>query len=200
MNDELAGQLTHDWEIPAYARSMLWLDSESGSAKCEGSHGLFELEAPAPELTVRWGGADGIALKLLKWQPDNLHWDGSIALGGMVEMLHITELPELDLPLAVVHFSAQPLLVDTRPYPDASQRQLSQFPVPYFVDAVDDRLRPMMVTLITLSDSPLASYASDALLQKTPMHVYGRLADEEQGWHRFFALPLLWESVSLFAP
>ncbi|MDQ7027986.1 MAG: hypothetical protein Q9P01_21020 [Anaerolineae bacterium] len=201
MNDELAGQLTQDWEIPAYARTRLWLDSETGSSQCEGNHGLFELDAPTTELTLRWGSADGAPLKRLKWQADNLQWDGSVALGGMVEMLHLTELPTLDdLPVSVVHFSAQPLLADARPYPDASQRHLSEFPIPYYVDSVDDTMRPMMVTLLTLSDSPLTSHAQEAMLQKIPMHIYGRLADEAQGWHRFFALPILWESVSLFAP
>ena len=200
MNDELAGQLTQDWEIPAYARSLLWLDSEGGSAKCEGSHGIFELDAPTPVLTLRWGSADGAPLKQLKWQPDNLHWDGSVALGGMVEMVHITEIEALNEAVAVVYFSAQPLLPDTRPYPDASQRHLTEIPMPYYVDMVDDTQRPMIVTLLTLADSSLAAHAQESLLQKMPLHVYGRLADEAQGWHRFFAMPILWESVSLFAP
>jgi hypothetical protein len=91
-------------------------------------------------------------------------------------------------------------LPDTRPYPGASQRHLPEFPVPYYVDRVDDTTRPMVVTLLTLADSPLAAHAQEAMLQKMPLHIYGHLADEAHGWHRFFALPIIWESVSLFAP
>jgi hypothetical protein len=200
MNDEQAGQLTDDWEIPSYAQTMLWLDSETGTSRCEGAHGLFELDAPASVLTLRWGSHGGAPLTQLKWQPDNLGWDGTIRLGGMVEMLHLTEIETLGLPLAVVHFSAQPLLPETVPYPDASHRKQNLFEVPYYVDGVDDTLRPQIVTLITLSESMLVSHAQDAMLQKMPLHVYGRLAAEAKGWHRFFALPILWEGVSLFAP
>ena len=62
MNDDLAGQLTSDWLIPDYAQKRLWLDSETGSAQCEGENGLFELDAPAQILTLRWNGDEGIPL------------------------------------------------------------------------------------------------------------------------------------------
>lgn len=200
MNDDLAGQLTSDWQIPAYAQNRLWLDTETGSAKCEGAHGLFELEAPAQILTLRWNADDGLPLTQLKWQIDNLHWDGSVRLGGLVEAIHLTELTGVDFPLAIVSFSGQALRPSTKPYPDASQRELKQFALPDYLEGVDDDSEPMTVTLITFADSPLAGIAQDSLVQKHPLHVYGTLDNNEAHREDFFALPIVWESVTVFAP
>jgi len=199
MNDELSGQLCRQWNIPNYAQNHLWLDSESGAVRCEGGKGLFELEAAAQILTLRWGGAAGPPLPQLRWQADHLQWDGSIRAGGMVEALHLMEMPQLDLPVAVIYFSAQPLKPGIKPYPDVMQRQQTHFAVPDYLDAVDDDIQPQLLTLLTTGDSTLTTAAQDAMLNKMPLHAYGHLSDEEQGWHHFFALPILWESVTLFA-
>ena len=200
MNDEQSGQLTTEWQIPAYARNLLWLDTEAGSARCEGAQGLFELAAPSSELTLRWGGADGAPLIQFRWQPDDLGWAGEVRVGGMVEAIHLTEIPALDDLLAVIFFSAQPLLPAIRPYPDARQRPFATDDFPQYEKGVDDRLSPAIITLITLQDSPLAATAQEAMLQKMPLYAFGQLADEMQGWHEFFSLPILWDSVTLFAP
>lgn len=200
MNDDLSGQLTQAWVIPPYAQDQLWVDSESSSAQCAGAHGLFELDAPTAILTVRWGSNDGAALTQLRWRIDNLQWDGSVRLGGMVEAIHLTELPDTDLPMAVIAFSGQPLHPQTRPYYDASQRAITHFDAPDYLSGVDDSHMPRVVTLITLAESPLVSTAQESLMNQVPLHVYGRLADEADGWHRFFALPIVWESVTIFAP
>src|SRR5690606_9432904 len=124
------GQLTSDWQIPQYAQNRLWLDSEASSARCEGANGLFELDAPAQIVTLRWNADDGIPLTQLRWQIDNLHWDGSVRLGGLVEAIHLTELKGVDFPMAIVSFSGQALRPQTRPYADATQRDVKQFPIP----------------------------------------------------------------------
>ena len=73
------------------------------NVKAEGN-GLFELEAPAQILTLRWNSSDGLPLTQLTWQADNLAWDGSIRLGGIVEAIHLTQLPDIDYPLAIIFF------------------------------------------------------------------------------------------------
>lgn len=200
MNDDLTGQLTHNWELPTYAQNHLWLDGDASSAKCEGTHGLFELDAPEQILTLRWGSNDGAALTQLKWQIDNLQWDGSVRLGGIVEAVHLTELPDIELPMAVIYFSGQPLYPYTTPYPNAAQRQLTRFEIPNYIDGVDDNIQPTIVTLITMAESPLVAVAENSLLNSVPLHVYGSLAHQDDGWHEFFAMPLVWESVTIFAP
>jgi hypothetical protein len=200
MNDSLTAQLTSDYTIPAYAQNRLWLDSETGSAKCEGGKGLFELEAAAPILTLRWNGEHGVPLTQLAWQVDNLGWDGSIRLGGIVEALHLTHLPDIDYPLAIIFFSAQPLKPHIRPFPDASLRNLAHFPDASYIDGVDDSGEAWTVPFITFADSPLVPIAQESLSQHNPLHVFGSLANEEDSWHDYFALPLVWESVTVFAP
>lgn len=200
VNDALVGQLTQHWQIPEYAQNRLWVDSEASSAKCEGVQGLFELDAPAQILTVRWNSDEGIPLTQVNWQVDNLQWDGSVRLGGIVEAIHLTELSKVDFPMAIVFFSGQPLLPSTKPYPDVSQRDKSGFAIPEYIEGVDDSLVPMTVPLITFADSPLVGIAQESLVQKNPLHVYGRLDDSDANWHDFFALPIVWESVTVFEP
>ncbi|MEL6527069.1 MAG: hypothetical protein AAFQ07_15300 [Chloroflexota bacterium] len=200
MNDDLAGQLTSEWTIPPYAQNRLWLDSEASSARCEGANGLFELDAPAEVVTVRWNGDDGVYLTQLKWQIDTLGWDGSVRLAGLIESVHLTQLPDVDYPLAIVMVSAQPLLPYAKRYPDSTQRQLTRFPMPDYLDGVDDTLEPLAVPLLTFADSPLVAIAQDALVQKHPLHIFGSLDDSDSHWHEFFALPIIWESVTVFAP
>lgn len=200
MNDDLAGQLTSDWQIPEYAQGRLWLDSEAGSAQCEGSNGLFTLDAPAQVLTLRWNSDSGVPLTQLPWQIDNLHWDGSVRLGGIVEAVHLTQLPNVDFPMAIVMFSGQALHPETRPYPDVSQRGVDVFAMPDYLEGVDDEMPPMTVPLITFADSPLVNIAQESLMQHNPLHVYGSLDRSESHWHEFFALPIIWESVTVFAP
>ncbi|MGB7340170.1 MAG: hypothetical protein WBC91_14835 [Phototrophicaceae bacterium] len=200
MNDDLAGQLTSDWLIPDYAKGRLWLDSDAGSARCDGMYGLFELQAPTQVVTVRWNSDTGIPLTQLQWQIDNLHWDGSVRLGGLVESVHLTEIKGIDFPMAIVAFSGQPLRPTTSPYADAGERHMASLPVPDYLEGVDDEIEPMIVPLITFADSPLVAIAQDALVQKHPLHIYGTLDNSDSAWHEFFALPIIWESVTVFAP
>lgn len=200
MNDDLAGQLTSDWLIPDYAKGRLWLDSDGGSARCDGMYGLFELDAPTQILTLRWNSDEGLPLTQLRWQIDNLRWDGSVRLGGIVESVHLTQLPEIEFPMAIVMFSAQPLRPEIQAYPNASQRHMTQFTPSDYLDGVDDTMPPMSVPLITFADSPLVSIAQESLTQSNPLHIYGTLDNSESQWHDFFALPIIWESVTVFAP
>lgn len=200
MNDDLTGQLTDEWLIPEYAQKLLWLDSDASSAQCEGQNGLFELDAPAQILTLRWGSMDGAPLTQLRWQIDNLQWDGSVRVGGMVEAIHVKEYEQLDFPISIVYFSAQALKPHAMPYPDASQRTLTSFPVPFYEDDVEVDDEPSIITLIVPTDSHLAGAAQDSLMNKSPMHVYAHLATEDEGWHHFFAQPIIWDAVTLFTP
>src|SRR5689334_10339166 len=109
MNDSRTGQLTSGWTIPPYAREYLWLDTESGSVKAEGEHGIFTLESPADVVTLRWGSEGRAALTQLAWRADTLDWDGTARIGGMVEAIHITELPGMKLSVGIVHFEGQPV-------------------------------------------------------------------------------------------
>ncbi len=200
MNDNLSGQLTADWEIPPYARDVLWLSGGDGIAQAKGVHGLFTLNAPAQVLTLRWGGADGPGLTQLRWKTGNLGWDGTARLGGYVDALHITELPGTDVPITVIHFGGQPLKPDVAPYPDARQRYHAPYPVPDFHDGIDDNVNEGVTTWLAPDDSALVTVALDALMNKLRVYVWGKLADEAGGWHKHFALPLLLESITLFAP
>lgn len=203
MNDQLSGQLTgtqSGWQIPVYARGLLWLESDSGAVKAEGAQGLFTLEAPAQVLTLRWGGAEGPALTSLPWQVDSLDWDGSVAIGGYIDALHITEFEDFPAPLTILSVGGQPLKPGVAPYPARSVRKSVPYSVPSFFDGLADEVSETVTTWMALEDSAALTLAQDALVSKLGVYLFGHLAEQEAGWHEYFALPLALESMTLFAP
>ncbi|MBC7815179.1 MAG: hypothetical protein H7175_28735 [Burkholderiales bacterium] len=204
MNDELNGQLTptepDSWRIPPYARRALWLESDAGTVKTEGEQGTFTLPAPAETLNVRWGGAEGPALARLRWQSDSLAWDGAVAVGGFVDAIHITEIDGMDFPMALVFIGGQPLKAGTTPYPAPAARTQVPYPPTNSYDATADDVNETVTTWLVGEESPLVRLAENALMNRLRVFCFGHLADAEGGWHKHFALPLLLESLTLFAP
>ena len=199
MNDELSGQLTSDWRIPAYARGLLWLETESDTVQVEGARGSFKLSAPAPILTLRWGGADGPALTQLRWQVDSLEWDGSARIGGYVDALHVTEQLDLPEPVTVLQVGGQPLKPGPA-FPTAAQRKQVPYPVPSFFDGIAQDIPEAVTTWLALTDSPALVLAQDALVSKIPVYCYGSLAEDDAGWQELVALPLSLDAMTIFAP
>lgn len=200
MNDETTGQLTTDWRIPDYAQNNLWLDTEAESIRLVGEHGSFMLTMPAQRLILRWGSADGPALAVLRWQVDTLDWDGSVKIGGYVDALHLTELPDSRVPIGVVGVGGQPLHPTTVPYPTAAMRKSAVYTPPDYFAGVDETLDEASLMWLVGEDSPLLAMAENALLNKLRVWCFGQLADADGGWDDHFALPLLLESMTVFAP
>ncbi|HLV35643.1 MAG TPA: hypothetical protein VKY59_11040 [Spirillospora sp.] len=201
MNDERSGQLTAEhWRIPEYALDSLWLETESETLQTAGAVGLFELIVPAQRLTLRWGGERGPALARLRWQPDNLQWDGSVRVGGFVDALHLTTLERSDAGVAVIFIGGQPLKPDTRPFPDPHGRHHVPYPVPNFEDGIADDVAEDVTTWLAPEDSPLVTLAQDAMMNKLRVYCFGHLAPPAGGWHWHFALPIVLDSLTLFAP
>lgn len=202
MNDELSGQLTADWRIPAYAQKMLWLSGTGDNVqgvRTEGDTGLFELQRPAPIVTIRWGAADGIPLAQLRWRIDNLEWNGSVRIGGFIASMHLMDFAPLDMPLVVLHIDGQPLKPETQPYTSASQRSQWPYAAPDFHAGIDETSAADTTTWLVSYDSPLAALAQDAMSGKALIYAYGRLPDEARGWHQVFALPILLDAMTVFA-
>lgn len=197
MNDELTGQLGRI--IPEYAQTALWLETDSGAVQTEGETGLFQLDVPAPALTLRWGHKAGPALARLKWQIDTLNWDGAVRVGGMVEAIHLTALPALDTTIGVIHLTGRPLRMDAVAYPIASQRHTASYSPPDFLDSIVEDVEDSTTTWLVGDDSPLMSLAHDALTNNLRVWFTGQLAENDSGWEQMFALPLLLETVTLFA-
>ncbi len=199
MNDTTGGQLTDGWQIPAYAQGMLHVDGGTGLITAEGPTGLFELEAASEYVTLWWGSVGGSALAQLRWQADNLGWTGTVRIGGGIDALHITALPGLEGALLLLHVDGQPLSPEFTPYPAATQRRLLPYPLPDFLEAVDEDVEPSNTTWLVPEASPLAAIAQDAMMNNLHIALQGHLADEAQGLHTHFALPIVLDAITLFA-
>ncbi|GAB4515782.1 MAG: hypothetical protein OHK0046_19740 [Anaerolineae bacterium] len=200
MNDETSGLLTANWTIPAYAREALWLETETDLVQVEGPQGVFRLNAPAQELTLRWYGEDGPALARLPWRADSLGWDGRITLGGYLDAIHINQLPGLEMAVDVLSLGGHPLQPGTSPYLNSKQRARVPYAQPDFHAALVSSIPESATTWLVAEDSSLAAAAQDALMNNVRLYLFGRLADDESGWGDHFALPILLEAVTLFTP
>jgi hypothetical protein len=202
MNDEHSAQLTYRWRIPTYAQRHLWVTSyeqgvQTNAVQTQGEYGLFTLTTPATVLTVRWGNAEGAPLAQLAWRTDCLEWDGAVRLGGYFDALHITQAD--DLALGVVLMGAHPLKPGVGVYPTAGARAKAPYSFPAATD-IDDSLPEQLVTWLVGDESLLFNTAQDAMNAKLRVYAFGRLADEGNNFHKRFALPLLLEALTLFAP
>ena len=200
MNDELSGQLTQDWTMPSYVQSQLWLDTLAETIQPVGEHGLFELSTPAQQVTLRWSKPNGPALVTLPWQADNLEWDGQVMIGGYVDAIHITEFEETGLVVQVVSLGGQPILCTTKPYPGAIDRASFAYKRRDFHDGLVAEVAETNTTWLIDHDSPLADMVHDAMVNNLRLHLWGRLAEEDSGWDSRFALPILLDAITVFAP
>ena len=68
-----------------------------------------------------------------------------------------------------------------------------------FLQGLADDVTESATTWLVGEESPLMSFAHDALLNGLRLWLIGKLAEEESGWDRFFGLPLMLESITVFA-
>ena len=200
MNDELSGQLTDSWRIPDYAQDALWLQTDSGSVQTEGPHGLFELDAPAQTLILRWGGEAGPALAYLRWQVDSLAWDGVIRVGGYIDSIHLTNVTSKLDPLAVITIVGQPLKSEGHGYQTAAQRHRLPYPPPNFHHSIAADVPGSVSTWLIPDASQFFGTVQETMMSNLRLHVYGNLADDASGWSSTFALPILLKSMTVFGP
>lgn len=204
MNDERSAQLTSTWPLPAYAQDHLWIEGFSGAVRCEGVNGLFELPAPSPSVVVYWHDVkEGAALACLRWQVDSLEWDGQIRIGGYVDTIHLTQAGVGGLPVSVLTIGGQPLNAHYTPFPPASFRATTTYK-PDFHDSLMTDVPESYSTWILPLGSPLTDAVQNALIHNLRLYCFGRLADandpEEAAFVKQFALPIVLESLTIFAP
>jgi hypothetical protein len=202
MNDNLTSALTAAWRIPAYAQGMLWVETMLECVPARGERGEFALTHPAEVVTLRWGGAEGSALARLRWRADSLEWDGRISIGGYVDTLHMTAVDADDgqIGLVVLSIGGMPLQPGAAPFPDASQRRAVPYPFPSFRERLCEDIEETVTTWIALADSPTLTLAQDALVSKLRVYAFGHLADADSTWDHALALPLMLDSMTIFAP
>lgn len=188
--------LANSWVIPSYARHHLnILTNQQEVSEIEGEKGDFTVNNIPDTVMIRWGDAPLIQLN---WQSGCLDWAGEVRLGGFVTAIHMTQLPAIDYPLAIVTLEAYPLKSRTKPFLSAKHRDNMPYTTANVLDGIDDTGEEGVTTWIADIDSPLVSVMQDAMNQAHRVYAFGQLASEEQGWHQLFALPILLESVTLF--
>ena len=188
--------LCNTWEIPTYAQSHLKITSDKGDQSAlSGEHGDFTLDDIPSILTISWGDAP---LTQLSWTADSLDWNGSVRVGGFVTAIHMTEIQAIEMPLAIITLEAHPLKPSVIPFITPAQRANYPYPPSDCLEGIDDEIPEGVTTWIAEIDSPLTGVMQDAMNQGHRIYAFGQLASEEHGWHQFFALPILLESLTTF--
>lgn len=192
--------------IPDYARSMLWLHAGGDTAPASGPRGAFTVTpAQAPHaFEVRWGRADGPPLA--GWPlPDDpaqdalvMDWNGSVAIGGFVERLHVGTFRGLELVIAEIEGGRLP--DGYRRLPTLADMRAGVFSRRASDD--DDPLSSRAHTYTCLAEAGTieAEYLHHAMISELAVDCFTRLAPQAGRWHEIVGLPLLVEGISLLAP
>jgi hypothetical protein len=190
--------LCDTWQIPSYAQPHIHIESSTGqgialSGNVIDHNGMTEFKP----ITVYWGKQNA-PLTQLTLKQDTYGWGGDVRLGGFVTAIHFRYMEQLDIELAIMMMEAYPLKPTVRPYLSASDRASLPYSPPDFLDGIDDDVPEGVTMWLAEIDSPLVGLMQDAMNQGHRVYAFGHLADEEQGWHHIFALPILLEAVTTF--
>jgi hypothetical protein len=184
------------WRVPAYAQSMLWVQSGEQAAPAAGPLGKFSLDELNGDLRLTWGVAGGPSLAVWSAPASRLDWQGEVAVSGFVERLHVLEQHGLELVIAEIEgdrlpagYSALPTLEQMRCAP-FSRRDAPEM----------SAAREHTYTLIMLADSVHAEYIHHAMVSELAVDCFASLGPQDGHWHEIVGLPLLVESLSLLAP
>ncbi|MBC8170567.1 MAG: hypothetical protein H7X77_02805, partial [Anaerolineae bacterium] len=116
-----------------------------------------------------------------------------------LDAVHLTALPITGEAIGVLYVVGHPLLPTTSLYALPETRRQGAYESPDFLQGLADDVPESATTWLVAEDSPLMSFAHDALLNGLRLWLTGKLAEEESGWDRFFGLPLLLASITVFA-
>ena len=189
-----------EWQIPAYAQSMLWVRCGEQAVQACGPLGEFSLAASSGDLLLVWGVADGPALGTWPVPAEStllvLGWQGTVGMGGFIERLHTLEVRDLDLVIAEIEGDLLPPGYARLPSID----QMRAAPFRRTRDSEPVTPRQSIYTVMALADSVHADYLHHALVSELALDCFATLGAQSGGWHEIIGLPLLVDAVSLLAP
>ena len=186
-----------DWRVPPYAQDMLWIEGGAQAVQASGPRGTFALDAApeAREIVLAWGCPGGPPLAA--WSAgDPVEWNGTVALAGFVERLHVLETNGIELVVAEIEGA---LLPRAYPFLPTLERMRA---APFSRRAVDDTpaARKATYPAIALADSIHADYLHHAMVSELSVDCGAVLGPQDGGWHMLTGLPLLIERLALLAP
>lgn len=181
--------------LPAYAEGVLWLTSPPYFQQALPRQRTIELSTtPTIPLSLRWACADGAPLARWNALPETLSWNGKLRVGGHVDAAHFITLGELDLMIIEVLGNLLPLSVKRLP-------ELSDLQAGFYMrddETIEDEQDYWYAFILSLDD-PKADFAHHALVNGSAVDLYGHLAEDEAGFQSLVGLPLLLDSLTLFA-
>jgi hypothetical protein len=186
-----------DWQIPAYARTMLWVQAGESAAQASGPRGAFALDDTSGDIALAWGTANGPVLARWPHMPagEMLGWTGSVGVGGFVDRLHVLESHGLEVLVAEIDGDVLP--ADYRRVPTLADYQAGD--LQRRDDADIGATRAFTYTLLALADSVFAEYLHHAMVSELAIDCFATLGPQEGLWHEIMGLPLLIEALSLLA-
>lgn len=179
--------------VPLYAKNMLWMTSSAGFEQRLPESLQMTLPELSEGLTLRWGTAQGSPLRYWSDTTKNLIWNGHVRVNGHIDCSHLMTLEHTEILILEIHGSLIPL--DQPRMPSLEDLKKSPFERSPFLENIEEAWYAFVLEL----DSPFADFTHHALVNGQAIDCYGRLADEAAGFHRLVGLPLLLESLTLYA-
>lgn len=193
MIDFQTSSLTDEhYTIPNYGVTSLLLQNGDEFAELTEPSGVFHLmNSPAVWLPLRWKTPDGPLLIVVGWRPNSLGWDGQVAVGGYIDAIHLRRDNLTGVPLAMICLGGQPMNL-TYLKEQALALELAAH------RGLAAHLPKTTTTWIIQQDDPILAIAQSALFHNVMVHLFGRLAEDDDSIVGQFALPLRLEAITVF--
>lgn len=179
-------------KLPNYAKDMLWMTSGEDFQAQVPENLQVRLENLTTGLTLRWGTPNGSPLRHWTTVSKDIVWNGHVRVGGHVECLHVLSFDEADLLIVEIRGSLLPM--NNPRLPSLADLKQAPFERNVFTDFEEG-----WYAFITETDSPFADFLHHSLVNGQSLDCYGVLADEASGFHQIVGMPMLLESVTLYA-
>lgn len=179
-------------KLPDYAKDMLWITS-GGDFQTQVPDNLqIEVDNPIHGLTLRWGTSEGSPMRHWPTVTKNIVWNGHVRVAGHVECLHLMTFDELEL--LVVELRGSLLPMERPRFPSLEDLKKSPFERDIFIES-----ESAWYSFLLEADNPMTDFVHHALVNGYSMDCYGKLADDASGFHHIIGMPMLLESLTLYA-
>ncbi len=177
---------------PTYALDMLWWVADDFQHMVELSQGELSIPPAIQNLRLCWGTPQGSPMQTWQNLPEELAWNGAVAVHGHVESAHITSWQGEEW--LVIELSGRLLPSTWRMLPRLLDLQSAPYQPRISIDLAETL---HWYAFLMPLDSPFIDFVHHALINGYAVECYGGLAGQKSQLQNLLGLPLVLDQMTL---